>query len=161
PADPAALRAWLVRIARHDLDPSAGAAVIDMNVENELSDLLVDFPVPPRVRAAAFRALAGMPHVTSIGATHDELGRAGSGIEIRSPGVVAFVSAGSAVVGGKLNRLLIIDPSSSRVLADQIRVGRSSQPAVDALILDVGWTNAGPHTPALTADAPGGAASSA
>ena len=55
---------------------------------NELSDLLVDPPVPPGVRAAAFRALADMPNVKSIGPIRDELGRAGVGIaDSDTPGV--------------------------------------------------------------------------
>jgi hypothetical protein len=153
PADPDALRAWLVRIARHDLDPSASAAVVDLNVANELSDLLVDFPVPPDVRAAAFRALADMPNVKSVGPMRDELGRAGVGIEIRTPGVagIAILGDGSAVTApaGELIRTQIIDPDTSRVLADEMKIGNGSDPVSDTLILGVGWTNARPHKPAL------------
>ena len=152
PADPQALRAWLVGLARHDLDPSASAAVINLNVAGELSDLLVDFPVPPRVRAAAFRALAAMPHVTSIGPVRDELGRAGVGIEIGTPGVnaIAVLGDGSRVVGpaGPLTRTLIIDPHTSLVLDDQTSIGNRSDPVSDTLILRVGWTNEKPHKPA-------------
>jgi hypothetical protein len=150
PGKPAALRAWLVRIARHHLDPSAGTAVIDLNVENELSDLLVYYPVPPRVRAAAFRALAGMPGVVSTGPTHDELGRPGVGIELKTEHAVAVLGGGSAVAAtGKLTRTLIIDPATSHVLADQMRIGDRSEPAIDSLILEVGWTNERPHNPAF------------
>ena len=35
PQDPGALRAWLVGIARHDLDLSASAAVVDQNVAGD------------------------------------------------------------------------------------------------------------------------------
>jgi hypothetical protein len=153
PADPDPLRAWLVGIARHDLDPSASAAVVDLNVANELSDLLVDFPVPPGVRAAAFRALADMPNVTSIGSLRDELGRAGVGIEIgiRGVDVIAVLGNGSPVSAsaGELTRTLIIDPDTSRVLADETSIGNRSDPFSDTLILGVGWTNEKPHKPAL------------
>lgn len=155
PARADALRAWLINLARHDLDPSAGREIIDLNVESELANLLVDFPVPPPVRAAAFRALAHMPHVTSIGRVRDELGRLGVGIEIRDPQTAVLVSDGSAVAAreGKLRRILVIDPRTSRILADRSTVGRGGDPVVDTLIVDSGWTNGRPHRPAL----PGGA----
>jgi hypothetical protein len=144
--------AWLVRITRHDLDPSASAAVVDLNIANELSDQLVDFPVPPGVRAAAFRALAGMPNVKSVGPMRDELGRAGVGIQISTPGVaIAVFGDGTAAVApaGKLIRTQIIDPGTSLVLADQMSIGNGSDPVSDTLILRVGWTNERPHKPAL------------
>jgi hypothetical protein len=148
PSDPGALRAWLTRIARHDLDRSAGTAVVDLNVENELSDLLVYYPVPPGVRAAAFRALADMPGVVSTGPTHDALGRPGIGIELKPEHAVAVLGGESAVTApGKLTRTLIIDPSTSHVLADQTRIGDRAEPSIDTLILEVGWTNERPHKP--------------
>lgn len=156
PQDADALRAWLVRAARRDLDPAAGVAVVNLNVESELSDLLVDFPVPPGVRAAAFRALADMPDVRSIGPTQDELGRVGVGIEIHGPHAFAVYSAGGLVAArpGTLTRLLIIDPKTSHVLADQTTIGRHSAPTIDTLIQEVGWTDGKPHTPLLPAAVP-------
>jgi hypothetical protein len=158
PTDAEALRAWLVGIARHDLDPSASTAVVNLNVETELENLLVDFPVPPSVRAAALRALADMPGVTSIGSTEDELGRPGVGIRIEGP-IGVFVSDGGPVVqrAGKVSRTLIIDPETSYVLQDQTRVGDHAELTIDTLMLDVGWTNESPTKPAL----PGGAARAA
>jgi len=157
PQDAGALRAWLAGIARYDLDRSASTAVVNMNVESELCDLLVDSPVPPGVRAAAFRALAGMPRVTSTGPTHDELGRPGLGISIR-PGVhgVLVLAGGGAVAArpGEITRTLIIDPQTSHILADQMTIGHGPEPTVDTLILDVGWTNQKPHTPAFPSALP-------
>jgi hypothetical protein len=156
PTDPERLRGWLVGIARHDLDASAGRAVVDLNVEQELANLLVDFPVPPDVRAAAFRALAEMPHVSSIGATHDELGRPGVGITIRFPHVLAVVGDGSgegarqAALAGEPSRTLIIDPKTSIVLEDQTRIDRrSSEHLIDTVIQEVGWSDQAPHRPAM------------
>jgi hypothetical protein len=151
PTGAGALRAWLIRIARHDLDPSASAAVINLNVEEELSNLLVDFPVPPAVRASAFRALAGMPGVTSIGPARDELGRTGIGIEIHGPRRAVLVSDGSAVAAreGRFTRVLIIDPKTSSVLADGVTVGPSPRPVIDTLIVQVGWSNEAPQPPPL------------
>ncbi len=118
----------------------------------ELSDLLVDPPVPPGVRAAAYRALADMPNVTSIGPTRDELGRAGIGIEIaEGVGWIAVPGDGGRVTGpaSELTRTLIIDPHTSRVLADETSIGNRSDPASETLILGVGWTNEKPRRPAL------------
>jgi len=158
PADPGALRAQLVADARRHLDPSAGLAVIDQNVAAELADLLVYLPVPPGVRAAAYRALADMPRVTSIGPTRDELGRAGAGIEIAEGRGWTAVPGDPvrchdkhrcypAAPARNITRTLIIDPGTSQVLADETTIGKSSYS--DTLILGAGWTNQKPHKPAL------------
>jgi hypothetical protein len=168
PEGPDARRARLVADVRHHLDRSASAAVVNQNVANELADLIVYLPVPPGVRAAAYRALAYMPHVTSIGPTRDELGRAGAGIEIAEGsgfiaplGRIAGVPAPScsprctpreiqhsyAKHASEITRTLIIDPATSHVLADETHVGKSS--GSDTLILGTGWTNEKPHKPAL------------
>jgi hypothetical protein len=157
PSQPGALRRWLMVVARHDLAPSAGRGVVNLNVEQELANLLVDFPVRPAVRAAAFRALAAMPHVTNVGAMRDELGRPGVGIEIRDPQTAVLVSDGSAVGAreGRLSRVLIIDPRTSRILADRMTIGHAAEPTVDTLILAAGWTNERPRRPAFPGSAPG------
>jgi hypothetical protein len=71
PKDPAALRARLVSATRRHLGPSVAADVVNGFVVGELIRLIEDLPVPPGVRAAAYRALADMPRVTSIGPTRD------------------------------------------------------------------------------------------
>jgi hypothetical protein len=156
PTDADALRAFLTRDAKNALDTSAGDAVVNMNVEEELANLLVDFPVSPAVRAAAFRALAEMPDVTSIGPTKDGLGRSGLGIEIKDPGVAVLVGDGSAVSAreGSLTRTLIIDRDTSQILSDQTTIGHDSEPTIDKLILEIGWTNQAPQAPTM----PGAAA---
>jgi hypothetical protein len=157
-AKPDALRAWLAADARRHLDPSVGAAVINLNVAAALADLLVYHPVPPAVRAAGYRALADMPNVTSIGPTRDELGRAGVGIEIAEGRVWTPIPGDPvhchdkyrcypAAAARNITRTLIIDPSTSNVLADETTIGKSSDS--DMLILGVGWTNEKPHKPAL------------
>jgi hypothetical protein len=156
PTDADALRAFLTRDAKNALDKSAGDAVVNMNVEEELANLLVDVPVSPAVRAAAFRALAEMPDVASIGPTKDALGRSGLGIEIKDPGVAVLVGDGSAVSAraGSLTRTLIIDRDTSQILSDQTTVGHDSKPTIDKLILAIGWTNQSPQEPTM----PGAAA---
>ena len=51
PDDPNELRAWVVDAVRDDLDPSASAEIVDLNVADVLTKLLVDVPAPPAVRA--------------------------------------------------------------------------------------------------------------
>ena len=150
PDDPEALRDWVVDAVEDDLDPSVSADILDDNVAEVLANLLVDVPAPPRVRAAAYRALADMPNVRSIGPTRDELGRAGVGILIDAgDGAAIFVPRGGPYKAGKLTRKLIIDPDTSHVLARQANVGESSDPVSGTLILEVGWTDEEPHEPAL------------
>lgn len=150
PAEPDALLAWVVDAVKDDLEPSVSAETIDYKVGEVLANLLVDVPVPPGVRAAAYRALADMPNVTSIGPTHDELGRAGIGILIESGDMAGVVVPGGRTFeAGELTRNLIIDPDTSHVLASQASVGESSDPLSGTLILKVGWTDEKPHEPAL------------
>jgi hypothetical protein len=151
PDGPEALRAWLVRVTREDLDPSASAGVVDVNVIQILANLLVYPPVPPGVRAAAFRSLADMPGVKSIGRTRDALGRSGVGIRITQHGrwLVPAGRPGGATPVGEVTRTLLVDPATSRVLADRTRVGNRSDAARDTLILSAGWTDEAPREPAL------------
>jgi hypothetical protein len=147
PTDAEALRSWVERRTRKDLDPAATDDIVNDNVGEILVNLLVSYPVPPGVRAAAYRALAELPGVTSAGPTRDELGRAGVGITIHHRGVMLAV--GPTVAGGsagQLTRTLIIDPATSHVLADRATVG--SHVVTDKLILEVGWTDEPPHEPA-------------
>ena len=150
PGEADALRAWVVDAVKDDLDPSASGEIVDYNVASVLANLLVDIPVPPDVRAAAYRALADMPNVTSIGPTQDELGRAGTGILI-DPGAGAHLvgRGGPTFESGEFNRMLIIDPDTSHVLADQVIVDKSITPTGSTLILEVGWTDEKPHEPTL------------
>jgi hypothetical protein len=150
PAEADALRAWVVDAVKDDLDPSASAEIVEENVASVLANLLVDLPVPPDVRAASFRALADMPNVTSIGTTQDELGRAGTGIVI-DPGARAHIHVvgGGVSEVGEFSRILIIDPDTSHVLADQISIDKSDNPVGSTLMLEVGWTDEEPHEPEL------------
>ena len=139
-----------------DLDPAASTEIIDANVADLLANLLVDVPVPPAVRAAAFRALAEMPNVTTSGPARDDLDRAGIGIRIRiGDGRDFFVVGSPGIrphrVTGQLTRELTIDPDTSQVLASQIAAGDGNDPIVESLIVQVGWGDAGPHEPKLPA----------
>jgi hypothetical protein len=67
PADPAALKAKMVainnRYERLNGMPDPGHVAIFMS----LTTLVAGTPAPPAVRAAAFRAIASLPNVTSLG----------------------------------------------------------------------------------------------
>lgn len=111
PDDPEALQAWIADKVDHgdgDVDPAAR----EWFVANSLVSLLGDVPAGPEVRAAAFRALATMPIVKSIGTMEDGLGRAGDGLEISDQGVDLKV---------------IIDPETSLVLGSSYRSGKDGK----------------------------------
>ena len=150
PNDPDGLRAWVVDGVKHDLDPSASGDIVDFNAAEILTNLLVDVPVPPDVRAAAYRALADMPNVKSTGPTQDELGRDGIGILIDAGDSTTFVVPGdNGFASGELALELIIDPDTSQLLATQASAGSSSDSGPSTVILEAGWTDEGPHEPAL------------
>jgi hypothetical protein len=70
PESPAALKAWITHSFEHPADAVMGvptASVLPGYVLTTLVRLITDMPVPPAVRAAAFRALASTPNVTSLG----------------------------------------------------------------------------------------------
>ncbi|GAB3963627.1 hypothetical protein GCM10029978_022130 [Actinoallomurus acanthiterrae] len=105
----------------------------------------------PKVRAATYRMLAGLPAVRSLGHLTDPLGRPGVGVamtEVRSNGYT-------------LERQLIIDPRTGLLLADQqivIRPGeRWLKPGwrvTYSARQDAGWTNTEPVLPKTDCTAP-------
>jgi hypothetical protein len=109
PASPAALEAWLLAFQRNftqrtgllaynrSFNPATGVAGPDpVNLIQSLAELVAGVPAPPRVRAAAFRVLATLPNVTSLGLDH-------------SGNQVLRVS-----LGGDQHATLIIDPVTSQ-----------------------------------------------
>ncbi|WP_424529138.1 CU044_5270 family protein [Sphaerisporangium viridialbum] len=73
------------------------------------SGLLRDMPVKPAVRAAAYKVLAGLDGVRSLGEVTDTLGRTGQGI-----------ARPENWSGGGFERQLVIDPETGILLTDQI-----------------------------------------
>ncbi|MEU4230079.1 CU044_5270 family protein [Nonomuraea sp. NPDC026600] len=111
PTDPEALKAWIADKVDNG-DGDADPAAREWFVANSLVNLLGDLPAPPEVRAAAFRALATIPIVKSIGTMKDDLGRAGDGLEISDLGVDLKV---------------IIDPETSLVVSRSYRSGKDGK----------------------------------
>ncbi|HEY3750519.1 MAG TPA: CU044_5270 family protein [Pseudonocardiaceae bacterium] len=117
PADPARLAATFDKDAYH-ASPGGPPAIwsdgqheSDQAVEarylfQEATDLLT-MPVTPAVRAAAYRLIAGLPGLVSLGNVTDPLGRTG----------VGFMGPGAPVDGTRY--ILIVDPKTDSVLASE------------------------------------------
>ncbi|GAA4105285.1 CU044_5270 family protein [Actinomadura miaoliensis] len=99
PTEPEALRAWLTRnVESSDVRTGAGrpdAAMREQIVFDGLVSLVSQLPAPPKVRAAAFRAIAASPKVKSLGPV-----KGGQGLLITT-------DHGQA--------RLVVDPTTSRV----------------------------------------------
>lgn len=110
PTDPDALKAYLIKAddeARVELRPDE---LERWRVEMLFSSariLLTELPVGPRVRAATYRMLAGLPGLKLTENVRDEHGRAGAGI------AYAFRNED----GSTYESTLVIDPRSGALLA--------------------------------------------
>jgi hypothetical protein len=98
PADPAAPTKWIVTNAAMHGGKSGGPAPGNAREREDIFESLDSLPSPPQVRAAAFRALAALPGVTSLGLVGD-----GQGVQFTLP-------------GGE-QATLIIDPSTGQIRA--------------------------------------------
>jgi hypothetical protein len=172
PTDPVALRAWadslskpveLLERADGSLVPKgngnagAGEVVVLRPSKSErafrtaatLAALLHDAPASPQLRAAAFRALAGLPNVQNLGPRRDASGRQGVGV------LFEYRSSLEPRGGGHPGRLaieLIIDPATSKVLADAIVADPESpndNRGNNYSLVDVEVTDTVPHVPDL------------
>lgn len=110
PTDPAALKQLIGQRKLEDGPPG------DAETFTIIGDLLRDSYAPPAVRSALYKVAAHLPGVQLIGATHDQLGRAGT--------AVGYPSHGNT-------QELIIDPQTSALLAEQ---------TLDNSGTVVGWT---------------------
>ncbi|HEX9357569.1 MAG TPA: CU044_5270 family protein [Streptosporangiaceae bacterium] len=100
PTDPAALKAWIV-VNAIEHGGKHGDRAPDKSREREavvgsLTALVSELPAPPEVRAAAFRVMASLPGVRSLGAV-----KGGQGLLI-------------SLIGNQQARL-VVDPATSRV----------------------------------------------
>ncbi|MEV6301150.1 CU044_5270 family protein [Actinoplanes sp. NPDC051861] len=109
PTEPAALRALL--LADH---PGDGSAVEPDQWLFHAGSLLLGTPVSNAVRAAAFRLLAGLPGVRSLGALRDLDGRTGQAITFRS----------DSAVRGVFEYRLFISPKSGQAVSREERAIR-------------------------------------
>ncbi|MBF9130654.1 CU044_5270 family protein [Plantactinospora sp. S1510] len=138
PDEQGALREWVTGRIKAEMGAAAGSAVSDQLLFGFLSRMLLDTPAPPEVRAAAFRILADVPGVRSLGTVRDESGRSGQGVEFRDD---------SATVR------LIVDPSAHRLLGTKTSSTPkgSKVPAKESstVVLVAEWSDAAPQAPTL------------
>ncbi|GAB3422082.1 CU044_5270 family protein [Flindersiella endophytica] len=134
PADVEDLRAFLLE------HRPAEAGEPDQWLFSSASALLVDLPVSPQVRAAAFRLLAGLPDVVSQGVVRDSQGRTGTAIALRDK---------RSGVDSTLQ--LVVDPASGKLLSRRLNALSSADgkpvKRVTETYLSVGWTNQKPSQP--------------
>ncbi|WP_157429672.1 CU044_5270 family protein [Actinomadura oligospora] len=110
PSDPKTLKAELLRWYQgHGTEAVDQKSTADEWLFDVARGLVTDMAVSPKVRAAAFRMLAGLPSVASLGKVTDDRGRTGVAIAMTRPG-----QAGAA-----LQSRLIINPSEGRALGSQ------------------------------------------
>jgi hypothetical protein len=126
PTDPAALRASLAKAVKHsDIRTSAGrltAGDQKVWVMDALTALVSQLPAPPKVRATAFRAIASLPNVKSLGPV-----KGGQGLLISS------------------DTRLVVDPATARVNNSNFLVsadgGELRTPATGGASIVAEWTN--------------------
>lgn len=129
PTTPEALRALLLK-EKAVRAPAAS----DVSALAQISaGLLSDSPAPPKVRAAAFRLLAGLPGATVKPGVTDLVGRKGTAVAFSFPAY-------------QLKLQLIIDQKTGKLLSSGHTGGKNG----DRTVLLSGWTNDSPQTPPAT-----------
>lgn len=142
PADPARLKAWLMKAGQvgREMDLAAW-------VEETLPMLLHDIPAPKQVRAAAYQALLSLPGARVDGEAKDELGRSGAALVIDRPG-------GKAKRAPSTRVRMVVDTGRMVLLAqDQLGTSggkASAEWSYRKTLIEVGWTDASPAAPALS-----------
>jgi hypothetical protein len=119
PTDPVALKAWIVDLLkRYRKNWKNPVRVTDSDVRALLAELLYQAPAPPKVRAAAFRAIASYPNVKSLG---------------RFEG-----GQGLAILAGGSPLELVVDPTTSLVRSMSVQSPNVTETTV---IVTAEWTD--------------------
>ena len=140
PSDQEELEHTLVELYPRTKDSDAGDEANWMF--NQVTGLIT-LPVSNAVRAAAYRVLANLPGISSLGTVTDPLGRTGVAVALPA------ISTGDL---GKQQQQLIVDPGTNTILSQQIVLVEPSQLAEQAgmkagTVLNytatthIGWTN--------------------
>ncbi|NIK56166.1 CU044_5270 family protein [Kribbella shirazensis] len=126
PATPKQLRARLLETkALTAPDADDVVALVQFS-----GSLLSDTPALPKVRAAAFRLLAGLPGATVRQNVTDLSGRTGTAVAFSFPEY-------------SLNLRLIVDPKTGKLLSSSYTGGKNG----DSTVLLSGWTDDTPKAP--------------
>ncbi|GAA4078770.1 CU044_5270 family protein [Actinomadura miaoliensis] len=144
PADPARLKKSLLRWYKgHDTESSSVPMASDEWLFQVTRGLVIDMPVKPEVRAAAFRMLAELKTVRSVGEVKDAQGRTG-----------AAVAVTTSTPNGVLQHRLIIDPGTGNALSDEIVVLKpagananlpAGTPLQSTTVIKTTWTDSAPR----------------
>ena len=118
PSDPAALKDWLIGVIKKQNLPHTTAVELAESLFDGVLNLLFDNPVTPPVRSAAYKVLAGMAGVTSLGAVKDAEGRNGVAVAVTRNDTVEEQRADS---GGPDQVSLVFNPDSGQTLAMETR----------------------------------------
>ncbi|GAA3246767.1 CU044_5270 family protein [Dactylosporangium siamense] len=119
PSDPAALKQWLIGVIKKQNLPRKTDVELGESLFNGVHNLLFLNPITPQVRAAAYRVLAGMPGVTSLGAVKDGVGRNGVAVAITSNDTADEQRADS---GGPYAVSIVFSPDTGDTLSFETRV---------------------------------------
>jgi hypothetical protein len=111
PTDPAQLREYFLSKPHGSEGPTTNAEWLYDSVWGLFSE-----PAPSNVRAAAYRMLAQVPGVHSLGSVTDPLGRRGHAVALPS---------GAPPGGPATERRLIVDTATGRLLAEETVLVRS------------------------------------
>ncbi|GAB2450504.1 hypothetical protein GCM10027187_17690 [Streptosporangium sandarakinum] len=140
PDDAGRLRAYLEERITEELVRGNGGDP-DLRMEPVLQkscvDLIVQLPVTPEVRAAAYEILAALPGMRSEGEVTDPLGRTGQAVGYRSE-------------DGRRDLLFVIEPGSGRPLGGEERYdgrladGRTVRVGAVTAYQESGWTDEQP-----------------
>ncbi|GIH13018.1 CU044_5270 family protein [Rugosimonospora africana] len=142
PTNPSKLRALLLsRMAAAGL--TAGSSGADTFLFGAVSQLLLDVPAPPAVRAAAFTVLAGIPGVDSVGTVKDADGRQGLGIEMNRTSPGGFVERHQLILDSSTYVIMGESFSGSQGAAAPIKHGES-------VVVAAEWTDQKPEPPAAS-----------
>ncbi|WP_436762477.1 hypothetical protein [Streptosporangium sp. V21-05] len=153
PADPAALRAYMVKDVRAWIDKAAEEAKttspkstiddwtanLDRYVAEYATRLLYENPVPFEVRSAAYRVLRTTKGVKDLGRAKDPLNRSGQRFALPP-----FVR--KDLKGWSLEERFVVDTTTMTLLAHYVDSGDKGKSRVD--YYKVGWTDDRPAIPA-------------
>ncbi|NUT43724.1 MAG: CU044_5270 family protein, partial [Thermoactinospora sp.] len=144
PDDPGKLKKWLLdSYEGHSTEASGVKMSSDAWLFQVSTGLIVDMPVTPQVRGAAFRMLAGLDSVKVVEDVTDAEGRHGT---------AAAIQEGDEKTGVRENRL-IFDEATGRALARENVVVEPGglQAAFEPgtvwnseVVLEAGWTDVAP-----------------
>lgn len=127
PTDPAALRAALLKRQAGGTESDTWALFWSA------TQLVLDLPATPQVRAAAYRMLSGLDGVTELGPVTDPHGHAGMAL--------GYTRRGD---GGVAQLRLVVDPRTGLALAQESWDADTGRLLSYQAVLDASWTDAEP-----------------